>query len=65
MTDGDMKRLLDAEPLPIPVTVKTLDYVYDGWLVFAGEKRSGAMRVVVEDDLGRLAVHHPQHVRIR
>jgi hypothetical protein len=64
MNDKDMKHLLD-DPMPIPVTVKASDYCYDGWAVFGGEKRSGAFRVVIEDDYGRLFIHNSLEVRKR
>jgi hypothetical protein len=65
MTEGDMRRLIDGDAAPVPVTVMTVDYAYDGWVIGAVEKRSGVFRVVIEDASGRLFIHSPQQVRSR
>jgi len=44
------------------VFVKASDYQYFGWIVCAGKKRSGKVRVVVEDDNGRWFIHNPSQL---
>ena len=40
MTEGDMRRLIDGDAAPVPVTVMTVDYAYDGWVIGAVENMS-------------------------
>lgn len=44
------------------VTVTANDYSYDGWLVAKFKKRSGAWRVVVEDEHGRPFIHNSSQI---
>lgn len=44
------------------VRVKANDYSYDGWLMAIFLKRSGATRLVVEDDNGRLFIHNLEQI---
>jgi hypothetical protein len=47
---------------PKPVTVQAGDYAYDGWEVARFAKRSGQIRVAVEDEHGRLFFHRPEQL---
>jgi len=44
------------------VRVKANDYSYTGWLVSVFQKRSKAVRCVVEDRNGRLFIHNPDQL---
>lgn len=50
---------LPSTPL---VEVHGNDYSYKGVVVSVFDKISGAIRVVVEDDNGRLFIHNPQQI---
>lgn len=63
MTDELMQKL--AADGPVAVCVTANDYSYEGWLVSAFAKRSGAWRCVVEDANGRLFVHNSTHLETR
>ena len=65
MNEADLLRLHDEANEPPPVTVKATDYVYDGWLMSVFNKRSGAVRCVVEDENGRLFIHNASQIRKR
>ncbi len=65
MTPGDLLKLFATSDEPQEVTVIATDYRYDGWLMMVGPKRSGAIRCVVEDPLGRLFIHNPSQIRVR
>ena len=51
------------DPPPKPVRVQGGDYAYLGWQVACFAKRSGQVRVVVEDENGRLFIHRPEQVK--
>lgn len=57
MTDHEVLDLLIAHRQP-QVKITASDYQYDGWLVATIIKRKGALRVVVEDENGRLFIHN-------
>lgn len=40
------------------------DYTFEGWIVAAFMKRSGAMRYVVEDDRGILHVYSAKNLKL-
>jgi hypothetical protein len=66
MTENDIKRLLGYEPFdPVPITVRTTDYAYDGWIVGWGERKNRRFHVMVEDEFGRLNIHPAAVVRKR
>lgn len=44
------------------VKVKGGDYTYEGWIVAMFNKRSGAVRYVVEDANGRLFIHNGEQI---
>lgn len=46
----------------LKVKIKANDYSYEGWIVSSFYKRSGAARIVVEDEYGRLFIHNPSQV---
>ena len=52
----------NQSPLPLKVKIKANDYSYEGWVVCTFAKRSGAIRLVVEDENGRLFIHNPSQV---
>jgi hypothetical protein len=57
------RRLIPEDDIPLPrVRVQGGDYVYEGWLDAIFPKRSGAVRVVVEDENGRLFVHNTKQI---
>lgn len=41
------------------------DYTFEGWVVAAFTKRSGAVRFVVEDDRGVLHVYSQKNLELR
>ena len=54
----------DLPSVGTPVRVVAGDYEYVGRVAAAFPKlRSGAIRVVVEDDCGRLFIHNPGQLR--
>lgn len=55
-------RLIVAGSDPPFVRVQAGDYTYTGWLVSVFRKRSGAVRVNVEDANGRLFVHNAAQI---
>lgn len=48
---------------PKRVRVTANDYAYDGFFNAVVRKRSSALRVVVEDEHGRLFIHNPAQCR--
>jgi len=54
----------DSIKLGAAVIVTAADYVYSGWLVAVFAKRRGGIRVVVEDDNGRLFVHNAKQLGV-
>jgi hypothetical protein len=61
MTDDELRAMAPGQP----VTVTGGDYSYAGWLNVVFEKRSGAVRCVVEDENGRLFVHNAKQLDVR
>lgn len=62
MTDEEIlkiQRRINDGSEPEYVRVAAGDYTYTGWLVSSFTKRSGKVRVVVEDVNGRLFIHNP------
>lgn len=45
------------------VRVIANDYSYTGWVMCVFRKRRGTIRVVVEDENGRLFIHNPSQLR--
>lgn len=61
MTDSELIELVNREYHP-RVTVKGGDYSYEGNVVSTFQKRSLALRCVVEDDNGRLFIHNAGNI---
>lgn len=67
MTDEQvlsLQRRLGSGYDPEYVRVQAGDYTYTGWLVSSFMKRSGKVRVVVEDVNGRLFIHNPAQIAL-
>lgn len=59
----DKRELTVFDSYPDGVKVIANDYSYEGYVVSQFKKRSGAIRVVVEDCNGRLFIHNPSQLR--
>jgi hypothetical protein len=63
MTEAEKAIAMWSEWLGLPVEVRGGDYTYTGILVSVFKKRRhDFVRMVVEDDQGRLFIHNPSQV---
>lgn len=57
MTDHEVLDLMIDHRHP-PVRARGIGFEYDGWVIATAIKRSGGLRVIVEDGDGRIFIHN-------